>query len=75
MIMYCLLQCSINSTMVFDEHHNGIPVAWVISSHNTPNDICRLMLSLFAIRIKERPNWHVQAFITDDVAAEIGALR
>ena len=33
------------------------------------------MLSLFAIGIKERPDWHVQAFITDDVGAEIGALR
>ena len=33
------------------------------------------MLSLFAIRIKERPNWHVQAFITDDAVVEIGALR
>ena len=61
--------------MVFDEHRNGIPVAWVISSRNTTNDICRWMLSLFSIEIKERPDWHVQAFITDDVAAEIGALR
>ena len=61
--------------MVFDEHRNGIPVAWVISSRNTTNDICRWILSLFAIRIKYRPDWHVQASITDDVAAEIGALR
>ena len=61
--------------MVFNEHRNGILVAWVISSSNTTNDICRWVLSLFAIRIKERPIWRVQAFITDDVAAEIGALR
>ena len=60
--------------MVFYEHCNGIPVAWVISSHNTTNDIHRWM-PLFAIRIKERPDWHVQAFITDDVAAKIGTLR
>ena len=61
--------------MVFDEHRNGIPIAWVISSRNTTNDICKWMLSLFSIGIKERPNWHVQDFITDDVAAEIEALR
>ena len=61
--------------MAFDEHGNGIPVAWVISSRNTTNDICRWMLSLFSIRIKECLDWHVQAFIIDDVAAEIGALR
>ena len=61
--------------MVFDEHRNGIPVAWVISSRNTTNDICRWMLSLFSIGIKEHLDWHVQDFITDAVAAEIGALR
>ena len=61
--------------MVFYEHRNGIPVAWVISSRNTTNDICRWMLSLFSIRIKERLDWHVQAFITDDVSTEIGSLR
>ena len=61
--------------MVFDKHHNEILVAWVISSYNTANDICIWMLSLFAIGIKECPYWHVQAFITDDAAAKIGALR
>ena len=61
--------------MVFDEHHNGILVAWVISSRNTIDAIFRWMLSLFAIGIKERPNWHVQAFVTDDAAVEIWALR
>ena len=61
--------------MVFYEHRNGIPIDWVISSRNTTNDICRWMLSLFAIGIKERHDFHVQAFITDDVAAEIGELR
>jgi len=61
--------------MVFDEHRNGIPIAWVISSRNTTNDICKWMSSLFATGIKECLDWHVQAFITDDVAAEIEALR
>ena len=61
--------------MVFDEHHNGIPISWVISSRNTTNDNSRWMLSLFAIGIKERPGWNVQAFITDDAADENGALR
>ena len=60
--------------MVFDEHRNGIPVAWVISSRNTTNYICIWIFSLFAIRIKERPVWHVQAVITDDVVAKIGEL-
>jgi len=61
--------------MVFDEHRNGVPVAWVISSRNTTDDICKWMSALFALGIKERQNWNVQAFITDDAAAEIEALR
>ena len=61
--------------MVSDEHRNGIRVTWVISSRNTTNDIFRWMLSLFAVGIKERPDWHVQDFVTDDAAVEIGALR
>ena len=61
--------------MVFDEHHNGVPVAWVISSHNTIANISKWILALFSIGKKERPDWHVQAFITDDATAEIEALR
>jgi len=61
--------------MVFDKHHNGVPVAWVISSRNTIVDICKWMSTLFAIGKKEQPNWHVKAFITDDATAKIEALR
>ena len=59
--------------MVFDEHRNGVPVAWVISSCNTTYDICKWMSTLIAVGKKEQPNW--DAFIIDDAAAEIEALR
>ena len=61
--------------MVFDEHRNGVPIAWVISSHNTIDDICKWISTLIAARKKEQPNWDVKDFITDDVATEIEALR
>ena len=61
--------------MVFDEHHNGVPVAWVIFSCNTIVDICKWMSTLIVAGKKEQPNWDVKAFITDDAAAEIEALR
>ena len=61
--------------MVFDEHRNGVPVAWVISSCNATYDICKWMSTLIAARKKKQPNWDVKAFITDDAAAEIEALR
>ena len=61
--------------MVFYEHRNGVLVAWVISSHNSTTDICKWMSALFKVGVEERLGWRVQAFITDDAAAEIEALR
>jgi hypothetical protein len=61
--------------MVFDKHRNGVPVAWVISSRNTTYDIHKWLSALFSMGVKERPDWHVRAFITDDVTAKIQALR
>jgi hypothetical protein len=45
--------------MVFDKHHNGVPVAWVIASRNTTYDIRKWLSGLFAMGVKERPDWHV----------------
>jgi hypothetical protein len=61
--------------MVFDKHRNGVPVAWVISSRNSTYDIRKWLSALFDVGMKERPDWHVRAFITDDATAEIQALR
>ena len=61
--------------MVFDKHHNGVPIAWVISSCNTTEDIKELLSALFNQGMKKGPDWHVPAFITDDAAAKIEALR
>ena len=61
--------------MVFDKHHNGVPIAWFISSRNSTEDIKKWLSTLFETGMKERPDWQVHAFITDDVAAEIEALR
>ena len=60
--------------MVFYEHHNGVLVAWV-SSRNSTTDICKWMSTLFKVGVEERPGWRMQAFIIDDAAAEIEALR
>jgi len=61
--------------MVFDKHHNGVPVAWVISSRNSIVDISKWMSTLFAIGKKERPDWHVKAFITNDASSHLGIFR
>lgn len=69
------MQYQLYTIMAFDDHHNGILVAWVISSRNGAPDICKWMSQLFANGKKENPDWHVRAVITDDAAAEIEALR
>ena len=69
------MQYQLYTLMVFDKNQNGVPIAWVISSRNTTNDIKKCLSTLFEIRIKERPDWQAHAFITDDVATEIEALR
>lgn len=61
--------------MVFDKHSNDVPKVWVISSHNTTYDIKKWLSTLFQVGIKECPDWHVQAFITDVAVAEIEASR
>jgi hypothetical protein len=61
--------------MVFDKHRNGVPVAWVISSHNSTYDIRKWLSTLFDVGMKERPYWHVRSFIIDDVIVDIQALR
>ena len=69
------MQYQLYTLMVFDKHRNGVPIAWVISSRNTTRDLSNWLSSLFIAGLKERSDWIVQAFITDDAVAEIEALR
>ena len=69
------MQYQLYTQMVFDKNQNGVPIAWVISSRNTTEDIKKWLSKLFEIGMKERPDWQVHAFIIDDAAVEIEALR
>ena len=69
------MQYQLYTLMVFDKHRNGVPIAWVISSRNTTGDLSNCLSSLFIAGLKERSDWIVRAFITDDAVAEIEALR
>eukprot|EP01018_Ginkgo_biloba_P013838 Gb_04941 [translate_table: standard] len=61
--------------MVFDKKQNGLPIAWVISSHNRASDIKIWLSVLIKEGIKESEDWKVNAFMTNDALAEIRALR
>ena len=69
------MQYQLYTLMVFDKHRNGVPIAWVIASRNTTGDLSNWLSSLFIAGLKERSDWIVRAFITDDAVAEIEALR
>ena len=69
------MQYQLYTLMVFEKHRNGVPIAWVISSRNTTGDLSNWLSSLFIAGLKERSDWIVRAFITDDVVVEIEALR
>eukprot|EP01018_Ginkgo_biloba_P023023 Gb_36471 [translate_table: standard] len=61
--------------MVFDKQQNGLPIAWVISSCDRASDIKTWLSALIEEGVKECQDWKVNAFMTDDALAEIGALR
>ena len=73
--------CSLNmkyqlyTLVAFDEQQSGVPVAWVVASRNTLEDIALWLEHLMHRCHKIRIDWKVNAFIDDDALAEINALR
>ena len=61
--------------MTFDEQQSGVPVAWVVASRNTSNDIAIWLEQLMHKCFQARLDWKVNAFMVDDALAEISALR
>ena len=61
--------------MVFDEQQSGVPVAWVVMSRNTSQDIATWLEHLMHRCFQLRSDWKVNAFMVDDALAEIVALR
>eukprot|EP01018_Ginkgo_biloba_P014253 Gb_08179 [translate_table: standard] len=58
--------------MVFDKQQNGSPISWVISSHDKASDIKIWLSALIEEGVKEREDWKVNAFMTNDALAEMG---
>jgi hypothetical protein len=61
--------------MVFDEWHNGIPVAFIITSRAAQEDLTPWMQALDVAVRRELPNWKPNAFIVDCAPGEINSLR
>ncbi|XP_057842917.1 uncharacterized protein LOC131052308 [Cryptomeria japonica] len=61
--------------LAFDSHENGVPVAWVVTSRNSTADITSWLQVLHDIGRRHRPDWKVNAFMSDDLAPETEAIR
>ena len=61
--------------MTFDEQQSGVPVAWVVASRNTSEDIALWLKHLMQKCYQVHSDWKVNAFMVDDALAEINALR
>ena len=68
------LQFPLYTLMVFDEWHQGIPTAWVLTSRCAKADLTPWMVSLKARMKKYCPEWNPSAFIVDCAQGEINAL-
>eukprot|EP01018_Ginkgo_biloba_P001728 Gb_02364 [translate_table: standard] len=60
--------------IVFDTHQNGVPIAWIISSSSSSNDIQNWMEKLQSRIHEVDPTWRLSAFMVDDVVAEINSI-
>jgi len=53
--------------MVFDAHHIGILIAWIITSHQTCDDLVEWLTLLKTKLFKKNLKWKPSCFIVDDV--------
>eukprot|EP01018_Ginkgo_biloba_P035849 Gb_29690 [translate_table: standard] len=60
---------------MFDQFQNGVLISWVVSSQDITSDIEEWLQAIFYAGVKERPDWRVCAFMTNDAATKIKAFR
>jgi hypothetical protein len=60
--------------MVFDAHHIGVPVAWIITSYQTCDDLVEWLFFLKTNLLRKNLKWKPSCFFVDDVPQELQAL-
>jgi len=61
--------------MVFNAHCIGVLVAWIITSHQTCNDLVEWLTLVKMKILRNNRKWKPSRFIIDDVSKELRALR
>lgn len=74
-VIFICVQFQLYTLLAFDSQHNGVPVAWVIMSRSMTSDISKWMETLLLKVRMGMLEWKLNAFMVDDAAAEIGAIR
>jgi hypothetical protein len=57
--------------MVFDAHHIGVSVAWIITSYQTCNDLVEWLTPLKINLLRKNHKLKPSCFIIDDVPQEL----
>ncbi len=57
--------------MVFDAHYNRVPIEWIITSHQTCDDLVEWLTPSKTKLIRKNPKWKPSCFIIDDVPQEL----
>jgi hypothetical protein len=57
--------------MVFEAHCTGVPVAWIITSRQTCDDLVKWLILLKTKFLRKNPKWKPLCFIVDDVPQEL----
>jgi hypothetical protein len=60
--------------MVFDVHHTRMPVAWIITNHQTCDDLVEWLTPLKTKLLRNNPKWKPSCFIVDDVPHKLQTL-
>lgn len=68
-------QFPLYTLMVFDEWHNGIPVAFILTSRCAEADLTPWMAALNERMTAENPEWRPSAFIVDCAQGKINAIK
>jgi hypothetical protein len=61
--------------MVFDFHQTWVPVAWVIMSQQTCEDLVECLNAMKGNLLLHMPNWRPSCFVVDDAPQELRALQ
>jgi hypothetical protein len=61
--------------MVFDAHCTGVPIAWIITSHQTCDDLVDWLTPLKTKLLRKNLKWKPSCFIVGGAPQELQTLR